>query len=138
MVDVRARQAADWRPNRLAQLRALIKQADPAVEEEVKWRKPSNPEGVPVWSHGGIICVGSMLEGRVRLTFFKGAALKDPSGPFNAHLTGVRRAIDLYEDDHLDEAAFRELIQGAVGLNVASRTGKRSARTGGVPFDKQQ
>ena len=125
MVDVRARQAADWRPKRLAQLGALIKQADPAVVEEVKWRKPSNPEGVPVWSHGGIICVGNMLKGRVRVTFFKGAALKDPSGLFNAHLQGARRAIDLYEDDHLDEAAFRELIQGAVALNVASRTAKR-------------
>ena len=125
MVDVRARQAADWRPKRLAQLGALIKQADPAVVEEVKWRKPSNPEGVPVWSHGGIICVGNVLKGRVRVTFFKGAALKDPSGLFNAHLQGARRAIDLYEDDHLDEAAFRELIQGAVALNVASRTGKR-------------
>ena len=104
---------------------ALIKQADPAVVEEVKWRKPSNPEGVPVWSHGGIICVGNMLKGRVRVTFFKGAALKDPSGLFNAHLQGARRAIDLSEDDHLDEAAFRELIQGAVALNVASRTGRR-------------
>jgi hypothetical protein len=125
MIDVSARQAADWRPKRLAQLSALIKQADPAVVEEVKWRKPSNPEGVPIWSHGGIICVGNLLKGRVRVTFFKGAALKDPSGLFNAHLQGARRAIDLYENDHLDEAAFRELIQGAVALNVASRTGKR-------------
>ena len=125
MVDVRARPAADWRPKRLSQLRALIKQADPAVVEEVKWRKPSNPEGVPVWSHGGIICVGNVLKGRVRVTFFKGAALKDPSGLFNAHLTGVRRAIDLYEDDHLDEAAFMELIQGAVSLNLKSLPGSR-------------
>lgn len=122
MVDVRARQAADWRPKRLAELGALIKQADPAVVEEVKWRKPSNPEGVPVWSHGGIICVGNVLKDRVRVTFFKGAALKDPSGLLNAHLTGVRRAIDLYEDDHFDEAAFRELIQGAVALNVNPQT----------------
>jgi hypothetical protein len=125
MVDVRDRQAADWRFKRLAQLGALIKKADPEVVEEVKWRKPSNPEGVPVWSHGGIICVGNLLKGRVRVTFFKGAALKDPSGLFNAHLEGVRRAIDLYEDDHLDEAAFKEVVQGAVALNVASGTGKQ-------------
>jgi hypothetical protein len=125
MVDVQDRQAADWRFQRLAQLGALIKKADPEVVEEVKWRKPSNPEGVPVWSHGGIICIGNLLKGRVRVTFFKGAALKDPSGLFNAHLEGVRRAIDLYQDDHLDEAAFKELVQGAVALNVASGTGKQ-------------
>ena len=114
----------DWRPKRLAQLGALIKQADPAVVEDVKWRKPSSPEGVPVWSRGGIICVGNVLKGRVRVTLFKGAALDDPSGLFNAHLEGVRRAIDLYEDDHLDESAFKELIRGAVALNDASRTVK--------------
>jgi hypothetical protein len=125
MVDVRSRQAEDWRPKRLAQLGALIKQAHPAVVEEAKWRKPSNPEGVPVWSHSGIICVGNVLKDRVRVTFFKGAALKDPSGLFNAHLQGVRRAIDLHEDDHLDEAAFRELIQGAVALNLKSLPGPR-------------
>jgi hypothetical protein len=125
MVNVRARQTADWRPKRLAHLGGLIKQADPAVVEEVKWRKPSNPEGVPVWSHGGIICVGNMLKGRVRVTFFKGAALDDPSGLFNAHLEGARRAIDLSEDGHLDEAAFKQLVQDAVALNVASRAGKR-------------
>jgi hypothetical protein len=124
MSDVDARQATDWRPTRLDQFSALIKQADPAVVEEVKWRKPSNPEGVPVWSHGGIICVGNMLKGRVRVTFFKGAALKDPSGLFNAHLEGTRRAIDLYEDDHLDEAAFTELIQAAVALNLKSLPGR--------------
>jgi hypothetical protein len=86
MADARARQADDWRPKRLVQLGALIRQADPAVVEEVKWRKPSNPEGVPVWSHSGIICVGNVLKGRVRVTFFKGASLEDPSGLFNAHL----------------------------------------------------
>ena len=125
MAEVLAQNSVDWRPERLAHLGALIKQADPAIVEEVKWRKPSNPDGAPVWSHDGIICVGNMLKGRVRVTFFKGAALEDPSGLFNAHLEGARRAIDLYEDDHLDETAFRDLIQGAVALNVASRTGKR-------------
>jgi hypothetical protein len=125
MVDARARQADDWRPERLAQLGALIRQADPAVVEEVKLRKPSNPEGVPVGSHSGIICVGNVLKGRVRVTFFKGASLEDPSGLFNAHLEGARRAIDLYEDDHLDEAAFKQLIQDSVALNLKSLPGSR-------------
>lgn len=125
MAEDQTRQAADWRPKVLAQLGALIKQADPAVVEEVKWRKPSSPEGVPVWSHGGIICVVNLLRDCVRVTFFKGAALEDPSSLINAHPEGVRRAIDLYEGDRLDEAAFTELIQGAVALNVASQTGER-------------
>jgi hypothetical protein len=106
------------------------------VVEEVKWRKPSNPEGVPVWSRGGIICVGNVLRGRIRVTFFKGAALDDPSGLFNAHLEGARRAIDLYEDDQLDESAFRELILCAVALNVRNGTWKRSHLPEGASHPK--
>lgn len=108
----------DWRSETLARVRELIKQADPDIVEEVKWRKPSNPDGVPVWSHDGLVCTGETYRNAVKLTFAKGAALKDPKGLFNSSLDGnVRRAIDLREGDRLDEAAFQELIRAAVALN---------------------
>jgi hypothetical protein len=124
MSEDRFREQGDWRTKRLGQLRALIKNADPGVVEEVKWKKPSNPDGVPVWSHDGIICVGNMLNGRVRLTFFKGAALADPSGLFNAHLDGARRAMELREEDDIDEAAFKRLVRDAVALNTSNTSGE--------------
>ena len=110
----------DWRGDTLSRLRALIKQADPDVVEEVKWRKPSNPGGVPTWSHDGIICTGETYKDRVKLTFAKGASLKDPSGLFNSSLEGnTRRAIDFHEGDEIDEKAFTALIRAAVALNAS-------------------
>jgi hypothetical protein len=109
--------ADDWQSETLARLRSLIQQADPDVVEEVKWKKPSNP-GVPVWSHDGIICTGETYKSVVKLTFFKGASLDDPSGLFNASLEGnTRRAIDVHEGDEIDEQAFMALIRAAVSLN---------------------
>ena len=119
LIDTRIRELADWRGKTLARIRALIKEADPDVVEEVKWRKPSNAMlGVPVWEHDGIICTGETYKDKVKLTFVKGAALKDPSGLFNSSLEGnVRRAIDIHQDDRIDEKAFKALIQAAVALN---------------------
>jgi len=114
----------DWRVERLARIRALIMQADPDAVEEVKWRKPSNPAGVPVWSHGGMICTGEKYKGYVKVTFAKGAALEDPSRLFNASLEGnARRAIDIREGDVMNEEAFKDLIRAAVALN-GSKSGK--------------
>lgn len=111
----------DWRVTMIARLRELIKEADPDVVEEVKWRKPTNPAGVPVWYHDGIICTGETYKSHVKLTFAKGAALKDSSGLFNASLDGNRtRAIDFHEGDKVDEAAFKSLICAAVALNTAA------------------
>ena len=102
-------------------IRTLIHQADPEVIEEVKWRKPSNPLGVPVWSHAGIICTGETYKNYVKLTFAKGASLPDPSGLFNSSLEGnTRRAIDFHEDDTIDETAFKALIRAAVALNQSA------------------
>lgn len=112
--------SSDWRGKRLAQLRTLIKQADPAVVEEVKWKKPSRPEGVPVWSHNGILCIGEMLRSAVRLTFPKGDQMKDPKKLFNARLdSNSVRALDIYENDTIDEAALQALIREAVKVNTA-------------------
>jgi hypothetical protein len=117
MIDAKIKELGDWRGEKLARVRALIKQADPDVVEEWKWRKPSNP-GVPVWSHQGIICTGETYKSAVKLTFMKGASLEDPSGLFNASLEGnARRAIDIHEDDEIDEKAFVALIREAVALN---------------------
>nr|WP_316229355.1 DUF1801 domain-containing protein [Bradyrhizobium sp. SZCCHNR1070] len=114
MIDARIAELDDWRGERLARIRALIKEADPDVVEEWKWR------GVPVWSHGGIICTGETYKSVVKLTFAKGAALDDPSGLFNASLDGnVRRAIDVREGDKIDEKAFKALIRAAVKLNTS-------------------
>jgi len=121
LIDARIRELGDWRGEMLASLRALIKQADPHVVEEVKWRKPSNPAGVPVWSHDGIICTGETYKDHVRLTFAKGASLKDPKGIFNSGLEGnAFRAIVLYEGDEIDEKAFKTLVRAAASLNTSS------------------
>jgi hypothetical protein len=120
LIDARIEELGDWRGETLSRLRALIKQADPKVVEEWKWKKASNP-GVPVWSHEGGICTGETYKSVVKLTFFKGASLDDPSGLFNSSLGGnTRRAIDVHEDDEIEEKAFAALIQAAVSLNQSS------------------
>jgi hypothetical protein len=120
----RAEEPGDWRDEMLSRLRAVIKDANPGVTEEVKWRKPSNPAGVPVWSHDGIICTGETYKSVVKLTFAKGASLPDPSGLFNSSLEGnVRRAIDFHEGDEVEEAALQALMRAAVALNAAGKGG---------------
>ena len=115
----------DWRGDTLARVRKLILTGDPDIVEEVKWRKPSNPGGVPTWSHAGIICTGETYKDKVKLTFAKGASLADPSGLFNASLdAGTRRAIDIREGEAVDESAFKALIREAVAVNGASRKGR--------------
>ena len=110
----------DWCAETLARVRTIIQQADPDVIEEVKWRKPSSPGGVPVWSHDGIICTGETYKDKVKLTFARGASLEDPSGLFNSSLEGnARRAIDIHEGDKVNEKALKALIRGAVALNTA-------------------
>jgi hypothetical protein len=122
-IDARIAELDDWRGETLARLRALIKQADPEIVEEFKWRKATSP-GVPVWSHDGGICTGETYKNVVKLTFFKGASLDDPAKLFNSSLEGnTRRAIDVHEDDDIDEQAFIKLIQAAVGLNEAKKKG---------------
>ena len=119
-IDEKIRSLSDWRGAVLARLRRLIREADPDVIETVKWRKPSNPAGVPVWEHGGIICTGEIYKDKVKLTFARGAALDDPKRLFNASLDGgTRRAIDVREGDALDEAAFKALVRDAVALNAS-------------------
>jgi hypothetical protein len=121
LIDGRIKELGDWRGATLARVRALIKQADPDVVEEWKWR------GVPVWSHGGIICTGETYKAVVKMTFAKGAALEDPSGLFNASLEGnTRRAIDLHEGDEIDEKALKALVRAAVALNATAKASKRS------------
>ena len=116
LIDGRIRELGDWRGKTLAKVRRLIKEADPEIVEEWKWM------GTPVWSHGGIICTGETYKNVVKLTFAKGASLKDPSGLFNSSLDGnVRRAIDIHETDRIDEAALKNLIQAAVALNLKSK-----------------
>jgi hypothetical protein len=118
LIDAKIEQLGDWRGPVLATVRKLIKEADPEVVEEVKWRKPNNPSGVPTWTHGGIICTGETYKDKVKLTFAKGASVDDPSGLFNSSLDGnTRRAIDIHEGDKLDETAFKALIRAAVELN---------------------
>jgi hypothetical protein len=117
-IDDIVRRMAGWRGERLSQLRALIRSADPGVIEEVKWKKPSRPEGVPVWSYDGIVCIGEALKNAVRLTFPKGAQLKDPKGLFNTRLDSKTvRAIDFHEGDAIKESALRALIVEGVRLN---------------------
>jgi hypothetical protein len=119
MIDEKIAEIGGWRGATLTRLRKLIKQADPEVVEELKWKKPSNPSGVPVWSHGGIICTGETYKDKVKLTFARGAALDDPSGLFNSSLEGnTRRAIHLREGDAIDEDAFKALVRSAVALNT--------------------
>jgi hypothetical protein len=123
LIDARIKELTDWRGQTLARIRRLIKEADPQVVEDWKWR------GVPVWSHAGIICTGETYKNAVKMTFAKGASLEDPSGLFNASLEGnTRRAIDLYEGDKIDERALRALIRAAVTLNTSARATRRPVR----------
>ena len=126
LIDARIAALSDWRGETLARVRTLIREADPEMVEEVKWRKPSNAMlGVPVWSHAGIVCTGETYKAVVKLTFAKGASLKDPSGLFNASLEGnARRAIDIREGDKIDEKALKALIRAAVALNVSQRANR--------------
>jgi hypothetical protein len=118
-IDRRIAELDDWRGETLARARALIKQADPQAVEEWKWVKPSSG-GTPVWSHDGGICTGEVYKDKVKLTFFKGASVEDPSGLFNSSLGGnTRRAIDFFEGDEIDEQAFTALIRAAVALNTS-------------------
>jgi len=120
LVDARILSLGDWRGEMLTRIRAVIRQADPEVVEECKWVKPSNPWGVPVWSHNGMICTGETHKSVVKMTFAKGAFLDDPSGLFNSSLDGnLRRAIDIHEDDKINEKALKALIRAAVTLNKA-------------------
>ena len=121
LIDAKIEELDDWRGEMLARLRSLVREADPDVVEEVKWRKPSNPLGVPTWSHHGIICTGETYKNTVKMTFAKGASLEDPSGLFNSSLEGkVRRAIDFHEGDEVDEEALKALVRAAADLNEAS------------------
>ena len=131
LIDARIAALGDWRGETLARVRRLIREADPEMVEEVKWRKPSNSMlGVPVWSHAGIICTGETYKNVVKLTFAKGASLKDPSALFNASLEGnVRRAIDIHEGDKIDEKALKALIRAAVALNISKQAAARPVRS---------
>jgi hypothetical protein len=121
LIDKRIRELGDWRGKTLSKVRGIIKDADPDIVEEWKWVKPTNP-GTPVWSNNGGICTGETYKNVVKLTFFKGAALTDPSGLFNSSLDGkVRRAIDIKEDDKINEGALKNLIREAVALNLKSK-----------------
>ncbi len=122
LIDARIDDLDDWRGEMLSRLRASIKEADPEVVEEVKWRKPSNGMlGVPVWSHDGILCTGEVYKDKVKLTFAKGASLEDPSGLFNSSLKGnTRRAIDFHQGDEVDREALKTLIRAAVARNESS------------------
>ncbi|HEY0867229.1 MAG TPA: DUF1801 domain-containing protein [Fimbriimonas sp.] len=118
-MDPKRVEQSDWRVETLARVRELIREADPEAVEEAKWRKPSNPAGVPTWSHGGIVCTGETYRDKVKLTFAKGASLPDPAGLFNSSLDGkTRRAIDLREGETVEEDAFRALVRAAVTLNM--------------------
>jgi hypothetical protein len=130
-IDARIKGLSDWRGETLARIRALIRQADPEVVEERKWRKPSNSMlGVPVWSHAGIVCTGETYKSVVKMTFAKGASLEDPSGLFNSSLEGnTRRAIDIHEGDKIDEKALKALIRAAVALNTSVRAAARPVRS---------
>ena len=120
LIDAKISSLGDWRGETLARMRALIHEALPDVVETVKWRKPSNPKGVPVWEHGGILCTGETYRDKVKLTFAKGASLPDPTGLFNASLdAGTRRAIDIREGETIDPATFRALIREAARTNMS-------------------
>lgn len=133
-IDARIKGLGDWRGHTLSRIRTLIKQADPEALEEWKWVKPSSP-GVPVWSHAGLICTGEVYKDKVKMTFARGASLEDPSDLFNSSLEGnVRRAIDLYEGDSIDETALKALIRAAVALNTSRAVkGKPAAAKSKLP-----
>lgn len=119
----------DWRGHTLAKVRELIHEAEPEIVEEQKWAKATNPDGVPVFSHNGIVCTLETYKNAVKLTFAKGASLKDPTGLFNSSLDGAtRRAIDVHESDKIDEKAFKDLVRSAVALNLEPRTKQKAAR----------
>ncbi len=127
LIDEKIKQLGDWRGKTLARVREIIHQADPEIVEEWKWVKPTSP-GTPVFSHGGIVCTGETYKNVVKMTFAKGAALKDPSGLFNSSLEGnVRRAIDIHQGDKIEEAALKDLIRAAVALNLKSKPKPRPA-----------
>jgi hypothetical protein len=120
LIDAKISELSDWRGETLSQIRGLIHQAVPEAVEEIKWRKPSNPLGVPVWSHDGGILTGEIYKDKVKLTFFQGAAVEDPAGLFNSSLEGkTRRAIDLHQGDDIDEEAFKALVRSAAQLNAS-------------------
>ena len=130
VIDARIKELSDWRGKMLAKVREVIHEADPEIVEEWKWAKATSP-GVPVWSHGGIVCTGETYKTAVKMTFAKGAALKDPSGLFNSSLDGnVRRAIDIHEGDRIDEAALKDLIRAAVALNLKDKSKPKPRRAG--------
>jgi hypothetical protein len=130
MLDARINELGDWRGKTLAKVRGLIHQADPEIVEESKWAKATSP-GTPVFSHGGIVCTAETYKSVVKMTFAKGASLKDPAGLFNSSLEGnVRRAIDIHEGDKIDERALKDLIRAAVALNLQ---GKNNAKTKAKP-----
>ena len=121
----RFREQGGWQGKMLSRMRKLIKEADPETVEEMKWKKPSNPAGVATWSHDGLICTGEMYRDHVKLTFAKGASLEDPAGLFNQP-GSVRRAIDIYEGDSINEPAFKKLVQAAVALNIQQKKKKKA------------
>src|SRR5712675_2803152 len=121
LIDEKIKELRDWRGKTIAKVRDIIHQADPEIVEEWKWVKPTNP-GTPVWSHGGIICTGETYKSVVKMTFAKGAALKDPAGLFNSSLDGnVRRAIDIHEGEEVDGSAFKALVRQAVAVNSSGK-----------------
>jgi len=127
-IDERIKELGDWRGKTLARVRKLLHEADPEIVEEWKWRKASSP-GTPVWSHGGIVCTGETYKSVVKMTFARGAALKDPSGLFNSSLEGnTRRAIDIHERDKIDEAALKDLIRAAVAFNLERKSKPKPRR----------
>jgi len=132
-IDERIKELGDWRGKTLARVRKLLHEADPEIVEEWKWRKASSP-GTPVWSRGGIICTGETYKSVVKMTFARGAALKDPSGLFNSSLDGnVRRAIDIHEGDKVDEAALKDLVRAAVTLNLKGKSTPKPRRASRKP-----
>ncbi len=134
-IDAKIKELGEWRGKTLAKVRAIIHEADPEIVEEVKWVKPTSP-GTPVFSHGGIVCTGETYKNVVKMTFAKGAALKDPSGLFNSSLDGnVRRAIDIHEGDQIDEAALKDLIRAAVALNLKGKSNPKPRRASSKQAD---
>jgi hypothetical protein len=128
LINAKIKELGDWRGKSLAKVRKIIHEADPEIVEEWKWVKPTNP-GTPVWSHNGGICTGEIYKNVVKLTFFTGAALKDPSGLFNSSLEGkTRRAIDIHEGDKIDEAALKDLIRAAATLNLEGKSKPKPRR----------
>jgi hypothetical protein len=135
VIDAKINELGDWRGKMLAKVREIIHEADPEIVEEWKWVKPTSP-GIPVWSHGGIVCTGETYKNVVKMTFAKGAALKDPSGLFNSSLEGnVRRAIDIHQGDKVDEAALKDLIRTAVALNLKGKNKPKARQRISKPAD---